>query len=272
MKKSDKMSTKFMIGGRKFSQIFLEHDVPLELEKTRKGHTREEISPVGRYLFWFVTLTALTFMDNEYRLPYLWSGTIVLWLYSFFTGNMTFHLTLIAVGGLGHSLVHNIWPFLNDSPEGFDGSVSVFPDVFFHMTMLVFVWVTQRAFLSPTVDRATIFCIIGAIFNCCLTNYKEGLGLHYVLFNLTSVFQAVSTAFWVAAVLHYGEWDKKSYGKWLFSCNIYFIINWALYNMDHFDVWPSLKLMQLSMRFRYIEGLFIVCTWVPLIFFKAHVN
>lgn len=261
--------SKFVIGGRRLSQIFVGPDVPEELEKTRKGHTREEISPVGRYAFWAASLTILTFIPNEFRLPYLWLGTLVLWMYALFTGNMTYHLTLTALGGLGHSGVHNIWPFLNDTPEGFDDDVSAFPDVFFHMTMLVFVWVTQRAFLSPTVDKVTIFCILGATINCCLTNYKEGMGLHYVIFNLTSVFQAISTAFWVAAVLHYGEWDKKSYGKWLAGTNVYFIVNWALYNMDHFEVWPSLKLMQLSMRYKYIEGLFIVCTWIPLLLFKV---
>lgn len=265
----------YVIGGRRTSQIGVGPDAEPELQHSHKGSTREEIDPIHRYIFWMVSLSVSALLPASLRLPYFYGGTALLYIYSAITGNMTFHLTLVALGGVCHSIEHNVWPFLVDTDEGFNDSVSALPDVAFHMVMLMFIWATQRAFLSSKVDKVTMACIVGAIINCSLTNYKsfeiEGHSkwtFHYVFFNLTSVFQAISTAFWVAGCLHYGEWDKKSYWKCLLLTNIYFVINWALYNMDHFNVWPSVHLMQLSMRYRYIEGLFIVCTWVPLYRFK----
>lgn len=263
------MSTGFVIGGRRASQIGVgadAYDDSFQVKKDRPN-TREEIDAFQRYLCFGAGLMLCSVIPHGYRLTYLYAVTAVLWIQSLMRGNCTFHLTLTTMGGLGHSAVHNYWPFLNETIEGFDARYSAFPDVFFHMTMLVFVWVSMKAFLHPTVNKWTLFCIVGAIVNCCLTNYKSMAGVHYLLFNSTSVFQAVSTAFWIAAVMHYGEWDKKSYAKCLGLVNFVIVSNWGFYECDHWGH-LGLGLVGLSMKYRYIEGLFIVCTWVPLVLFK----
>ena len=217
-----------------------------------------------RYFCFSTALMLCSIIPHGYRLSYLYGITILLWLYSVILGHCTFHLSLFTMGGLAHSAVHNYWPFLNESVEGFDTRYSSFPDVVFHTVMLVFVYMSTKSVLDPTVNKWTRIFIVGSLVNCALTNYKSMDTTHYVLFNISSIFQAISTAFWIATTLHYGEWNKHSYKKCLFLVNFVIVYNWVLYEFDH---WAhlGLGLVGMSMKYRYIEGLFICCTWIPLI-------
>lgn len=61
------------------------------------------------------------------------------------------------------------------------------------------------------------------------------------------------------------EWNKKSFVYGLFICNLVILSNWFWYNCD--DIFElGIDLVKMSMKYKYIEGLFIVSTWIPLLF------
>ena len=67
----------------------------------------------------------------------------------------------------------------------------------------------------------------------------------------------------IAGCIHYGKWGKRSYAPCLALTTTIIVGNWGVYQYDH---WAQLKLglVAMSMHYRYIEGLFIVCAWIPL--------
>ena len=215
-----------------------------------------------RYGLWAISLGVLGCIGPEFRLPYLYGTTLVLWVRSMLRATSCPHLTVTASGALLHSIVHNIWPFLDTTTGGFNIHVSSLPDVLTYLAMFLFVWyTTNRDTLHPAARICTLGYIAGSVVNC---RYPDQYGLHYLLFNLTSVFQAVSTAHWVSMCRHYDRWHRPSYSRWLLFSNVYFVLNWAVYNYDHFFLEPGIGAIAFSMRYRYIEGLFIACTWIPL--------
>ena len=234
------------------------------------------ISPIKRYFLFINGLLLSTILPPQYRGLYLWYGTFLCIIISIFKRQLTPGLLTIALGGLGHSAVHLHWPFL-DAELGYVPTVSAFPDVFFHTVMLIYVWINIRKNVSNFVNNITILSIFGSTLNCIFTNFKNVNNStyyllffnnpYYLVFNLTTSFQAVSTAYWIAFSLHYGEWHKINFKYYLFLCNLVIVSNWFWYNCDDiFDL--GIGLIKMSMNFRYIEGLFIVSTWIPLIFGK----
>jgi len=234
------------------------------------------ISIAGRYGLFVGGLGLLTALPYDFRGPYLWGTTFALTLYSMFKGEMTPHLFMTVAGGIIHSAIHLIWPFLDDV-VGFNPEVSALPDVFFHTIMLVFMWYSMKKDLQPAVNYFTMFCIAGAFLNCVFTGFKTTQkdsyaelllsDVFYAIFVITTVFQAISTAYWIACVLHYKEWHDIRFVYGLFTCVTVIVSNWFWYHMD--DILQlGIGLVRLSMLFRYIEALFIICTWVPLSFTK----
>ena len=232
------------------------------------------ISPIKRYYLFVFGLLLSTIIPSNYRGLYLWYGTFLSIIISLFNKQLTKGLLIIALGGLGHSAVHLYWSFL-DPYKGYVPDISAFPDVLFHSLMLIYVWFNIRNKISNFLQYTTFLCIIGSILNCIFTNFKTVNNStyhylffnnpYYLIFNLTTSFQAVSTAYWIAFALHYGEWYKKDFKYYLFLCNLIIVSNWFWYNCDDvFDL--GIGLIKMSMKFRYIEGLFIVSTWIPLVF------
>ena len=212
----------------------------------------------------FVTgLAVLALVPAEHRSWYLYGTTCTLWAMSFVSGHMTVHLTLITAMGIGHSIVHRMYPFLAETVEGFDDSYPALPDVAFHAQMLLFMWLSTRRYISPTMNRYTAVCIVGSFLNCLVSGYKDRADAQYIVFNISSVFQAISTACWIAGCIHYGKWGKRYYAPCLALTTTIIVGNWGVYQYDH---WAQLKLglVAMSMHYRYIEGLFIVCAWIPL--------
>jgi hypothetical protein len=229
-----------------------------------------------RYLFFISGLLLNTIIPSSLRGMYLWSGTLFFLSLCLLNNRLTKGLIITTIGGLGHSLVHIIWPFL-DEKVGYVSHITALPDVLFHSLMLIFVWFKMRKFISTKLNIITIFCIIGSILNCIFTNFYKGENTsyfilfftnpYYLIFNLTTSFQAVSTAYWIAFCLHYGEWHNKNFPYYLLLCNTVIVSNWFWYNCD--DIFNlGIGLVKISMKYRYIEGLFIVSTWIPLLFRK----
>ena len=229
------------------------------------------ISVPTRYIFFLGGLLITTLIPHNLRGVYLWGGTLNACIMCYLNNQLSLHLLLVSIGGLLHSSCHSYWPFLVETINGFDQSVSAFPDVFFHTIMLIFIWISIRKTLSKNVDIITMFSIGGSVINCMLTNYKSSINYkneaQYLLFNITSVFQAISTAYWIASILHYKQWHLDEYKQGLFVCVYIIVINWFLYECEHF-LNLEFGLIFISMKYRYIEGLFIVSTWIPLLFIE----
>jgi hypothetical protein len=232
------------------------------------------LSIINRYILFVCGLLFSTILPSSYRGIYLWYGTIFAIFISLLKRKLTFKLLIMAISGLGHSAVHLYWPFL-DPKLGYVPNISALPDVLFHTLMIIFVWLNIRKKVSKYINIFTIFCIFGSILNCIFTNFKNTNknsyyylffnNPYYLIFNLTTCFQAVSTAYWIAFSLHYGEWYKSSFKYCLFMCNLVIVSNWFWYNCDDiFDL--GIGLIKMSMKYRYIEGLFIISTWIPLLF------
>lgn len=232
------------------------------------------ISIIERYILFIIGLLFTTILPTYIRGLYLWGGSFIAIIISFYRKQLTNRLLIISLSGLAHSAIHLWYPFL-DSNKGYNPDISALPDVFFHSLMITFVWINiKNKIENKNVKTITKFCIIGTLLNCIFTNFKSDSNNYYYLFlnnpyylvfNLTTSFQAVSTAYWIAFSLHYGEWNKKSFIYGLFLCNLVIVSNWFWYNCDDiFNI--GIGLIKMSMEYRYIEGLFIVSTWIPLIF------
>ncbi len=232
------------------------------------------ISIIQRYILFITGLLFSTILPSSWRGLYLWYGTFLAIVISLYKEKLTNRLLVTSLSGLAHSAIHLIWPFL-DAKRGYNPNVSAFPDVFFHSLMIIFVWINIRNKIdNRSLQIITYLCILGTLLNCVFTNFKTSSNNYYQLFlnnpyylvfNLTTSFQAVSTAYWIAFSLHYGEWEKKSFVYGLFLCNLVIVSNWFWYNCD--DIFGlGIGLIKMSMKYRYIEGLFIVSTWIPLLF------
>lgn len=232
------------------------------------------ISIVNRYIIFICGLLLSTILPSSFRGNYLWYGTFLAIFICFSRNKLTLDLLVTAFGGIGHSAIHIYWPFL-DSEKGYIPGVSAFPDVLFHSIMIIFVWMRIKNYVSKKINLITIICIYGTLLNCIFTNFKNTdkntyydlffYNPYYFIFNLTTSFQAISTAYWIAYTLHYGEWNKKSFQYCLFLCNLVIVSNWFWYNCD--DIFElGIGLIEISMKYRYIEGLFIVSSWIPLLF------
>jgi len=234
------------------------------------------ISEKYRYIFFISGLLLNTFIPSSLRDFYLLYTTILALSVCLFNNKLTKGLIITTIGGLGHSLVHKIWPFLDEN-LGYVPHITALPDVLFHTIMIIFIWFKMRNFISLKLNIITILCILGSILNCIFTNFdnkhkKSYFYLffnnpYYLIFNLTTSFQAISTAYWIAFCLHYEEWNNKMFPYYLLLCNTVIVSNWFWYNCD--DIFElGIDLIKMSMKYRYIEGLFIVSTWVPLFFRK----
>lgn len=225
------------------------------------------IPTIQRYMLFICGLGITTLVPHSLRGIYLWGGTINALLICYYKQKLTPQLSLITLGGILHSVCHLQWPFLVETRSGFDPSVSSFYDVLFHTVMLIFIWLSMKKYISIYVNGVTKFCICGSVLNCLLTDYKSSDKNDpiYLLFNCTSVFQAISTAYWIASILHYKQWHTDEYIYGLIVCIVTIVSNWYIYECDHLaDL--GLELIHMSMKYRYIEGLFIVSTWIPLLY------
>ena len=146
------------------------------------------ISVSTRYISFLGGLLVTTIIPHTLRGVYLWGGTLNACIMCYLNNQLSLHLLLISIGGLLHSSCHLYWPFLVETINGFDQSVSAFPDVLFHTIMLIFIWISIRKTLSKNIDILTMFFIGGSAINCMLTNYNSSVNYkneaQYLLFNI----------------------------------------------------------------------------------------
>ena len=141
------------------------------------------IPEIYRYLFFISCLLLNTLIPSSFRGPYLWTGTIFSLLICIFNERLSGGLFFTALGGLGHSIVHILWPFLDEN-LGYVPNVSALPDVMFHSAMIIFIWYKIKNYVSKRINIITAFCIAGSLLNCILTNFgnSEKKSYYYLFF------------------------------------------------------------------------------------------
>jgi len=195
--------------------------------------------------------------DSFWRLCYLHGVSMLL---IFFTDYKLRFFTLVA---MIHSIIHHVWPFLDNT--GYKLGYTPFYDVLCHILMMYFAYEVINSHIKKKdlqwkskFKYLTYFFIIGAIINCltAICSYQSFDSQCHQYFAWTSIFQAVSTGFWIATMLWYEKWnDHKFFTHWLVIIVI-ICANWGLYKYSH-------DILALAMDYRYIEAIFMVSTWTP---------
>ena len=202
-----------------------------------------------RYIFWIASFLPLVVLNNmAERLVYLYclSGvTAVL-----FENNKKLVFLATAVF---HSIIHNVWPFL--TPEGYNMNETPFYDVLCHFVMMIMCYR-----LINKKNNYSKFFIFGSFLNVVASFFDgniETASVH-VLFSWLSVFQAISTAYWISTLICYDKWNNHS--KHFLGMALFIVGTWGIYMYDD-------SYVGLSMNYRYIEALFItssVVSFVPV--------
>ncbi|AKI80541.1 hypothetical protein QJ850_gp158 [Acanthamoeba polyphaga mimivirus] len=212
------------------------------------------------YILYGLGFVSLILLPTEHqRLYYLHLVSVIIGLISNY--EMKFNILL----SMFHSAVHNLWPFLKNT--GYDDTEKSVYDVFCHTIMMMMCYHRIYYVQNIVIDSEYLFhtlsvlFILGAMINCLVSRLiidSHHNLLHYI-FEYTTIFQAVSTGYWVATMLWYNNLNHQDfYYHWLLWI-ILMTINWFVYKL-----WPNL--VGISMRYKYVEAVFIICTWYSGVF------
>ena len=215
----------------------------------------------SRYALYFMSLIGLILMPSDWsKVAYLHFGSILLGSFFAKDNGMRFFVLL----GMMHSAIHHIWPFLDTN--GYNYLEQEFYDVFCHLMMIYFCFNLIRENYQEYPEKhkkwihyLTYFYIFGSILNCISVFTVDDVpgSVSFNFFTYTTFFQAVSTGYWIGTMLWYN--DLKNPRFFYHWCAWVFLMccNWLIYKCNEF-------MMGLSMTYRYVEGVFIVCTWVAV--------
>jgi len=229
------------------------------MEKIKTLMDSRTMRNYGLFVLTFIPLLILP--TDNLRLFYMNGLSVLL----FFMAREKMRSYLIFA--LLHSAIHNLWPFL--TPQGFDPEQETIYDVFCHFSMMFvchFLIKRQNQNYSPSkkiwFERLSWFFMVGSLVNCasCFIVEKDENSWKTLLFVYLTIFQAVSTGYWVATMLWFNRLgEEKFFTHWLLWIGL-MSFNWGLYKYSE-------ELVALSMLFRYIESIFITCIWVAEIDF-----
>lgn len=159
-----------------------------------------------------------------------------------------------------HSIIHKIWPFLNE--QGYDLNEPPVYDVTCHFVMMsiCYILITRYSKQSRKFHILSTFFLIGSFFNV-LTSIDNGdtkESFQHHLFTWMSVFQGISTGYYISTLINFEMWKLPDFEQhWLFMIGLV-VINWAIYKAYE-------PLVGWSMYYRYIEGLFIMSAITPIL-------
>lgn len=209
------------------------------------------------YLGFICGMGILLLLPSEgTRLVYLHGVSTVSWYFANDTLRMYILLAMF------HSAVHNLWPFL--TAAGFDPTYESVYDVFCHFTMMFacFQLINQKITNKKKImNILSIVFLIGSLVNCYNSYYMDNNkdSFNTILFVYTSIFQAISTGYWVVTLLWYNRLNNPQFFyHWILAIILY-MFNWGIYKYSE-------DFIALSMFYRYVEGVFMVCSWMPLLF------
>lgn len=211
------------------------------------------------YIFGLLVLIVLP--DGWWRLAYLHGITVCLSLFA--NDQQRFYMLL----AMFHSAIHHLWPFLKPG-IGYDCREQEFYDVFCHMIMIwfCFQYIKSKYYWYPKTHKnlikyITYLSLIGSVLNCISVYTMDDIqgSIRYNFFTYTTLFQAVSTGYWIATMLWFNELYNNNTFVWHWICWIALMcVNWLIYKCNE-------SMMGLSMTYRYVEGVFMVCTWIAVI-------
>ena len=208
---------------------------------------------VINYLLYVLCLGILLVLPTGwFRLGYIHTISLIVGL--FCQDKVRFYILL----GMFHSAIHNLWPFLNEM--GYDNFETSFYDVLCHLAMML---ISYELILkeSPyrynkTFNVLTIIFLFGSVLNCIasvLIRYYDNYQAHQ-FFEYTTIFQAISTGYWISTNLWYGFYSHEKFLKHWLGWIVIMSMNWFLYRNYE-------NLLGLSMQYKYVESVFVICTW-----------
>lgn len=210
-----------------------------------------------RYIIFFAGMLSLAlFVDDVARLEYLYLGSATLAALCLFVDPLLTALLGVAVG---HVYIHEIWPFL--TIDGYDLAQPPVYDVLYHFVMMVICWQLIKQSGSkqvPLFYKLNLIFMLGSFLNVftSIDNGETTNDWQHHVFTVSSIFQAVSTGYWISTVLCYQNWNKSFIWHWL-AAIIIICLNWGLYKYD--ESWVCF-----SMQYRYIQAVFVVSVWAPI--------
>lgn len=220
------------------------------------------IDLLPNYLAFIGGLLTLLILPSDFsKLVYLHGISLICWFLS------DDKLRMYILFAMLHSAIHNLWPFL--TAKGFDPSYDSIYDIICHFCMMFACYQLIRENnydyahnKKIVMDVLSIVFLIGSLINCYYSYHMDTDKYSYntMIFVYTSIFQAVSTGYWIGTMLWYNNLqNEKFFYVWLLSI-VAFCFNWSVYKYsEHF--------IAISMFYRYVEGIFMICTWIP-VFFK----
>ena len=219
-----------------------------------------KIDTASRYALYVMALIGLILMPTDWlKVAYLHVGSIVL---SFFTNDrIRFYILL----GMFHSAIHHIWPFLDRN--GYNYLEEEFYDVFCHLMMIFFCFQLIRENYKKyprkhkkLINYLTYFFLFGSVLNCISVFVMDDVpgSIRFNFFTYTTFFQAVSTGYWIGTMLWFHDLENPRFFYHWITWIFIMCCNWLIYKLNEF-------MMGLSMTYRYVEGVFMVCTWVTAI-------
>ena len=166
---------------------------------------------------------------------------------------------LYGLMGMIHSGIH-IWKQFLQSDK-FDLDQSHIIDLTLHLIMLVIaqnlVIKNQKSNHKEQDKLITIISVIafvGSVINLIVALYMDHTGfLRYIYVN-TSLFRNISSAYWIILPMWHNHWHLPEFKyHWLGSV-ICFFLHWVFYRYNS-------NLMFQSLKYHYLQGLFMTSTW-----------
>lgn len=191
-------------------------------------------------------------------LPSGWYRLLYLHIISLIAGSIANdQLKFYVLFGMFHSAIHNIWPFLTE--DGYNNLETSTYDVFCHMMMMIVCYNLIKNNIKKNkiiFHLLTYTFLLGSFLNCIVSYLIIGNNDEFVhfVFEYSTIFQAISTGYWISTMLWYDNHTHKDFIKHWFGWIILMSINWLLYKTID-------NLVQISMYFKYIEAVFMICTW-----------
>ena len=236
--------------------------------KKKRGSLSKEVPPaddnvkslvktIKCYTLFTLSLLVLLVLPTDFlRLAYLHALSAI----CFISSNDN-RVKVYVFLGVTHSIVHNLFPFL--TTEGFDATQDATFDVMLHLIMMGLCYKHVRESWKEDSDKKrwfdflSIIFLLGSSLNVVAAYFQDGeeYSPRTLFFVNTSIFQAVSTGYWVGVTLWQRRHQEKSFfAHWLFWI-VVMSVNWFIYKFSE-------PLVGISMHFRYVEAVFITCIWV----------
>lgn len=207
------------------------------------------MDPIIKSVLYILYLSLLIILpDDSTRMFYLHSISLVTCLTT--TVEKRFYVLM----AMFHSALHNLWPFL--SSDGYNPNYIAFYDVLWHTLSMLVCWehIAKRN-KSKTIAYLTMLFLVASMVNCVTSVFVSAENKFWTdVFVYTSITQAISTGYWVATTLWFDNVRDPSFIYHWTAWIVIMTANWFVYER-------SIELLKLSMKYRYIEGVFLVSTW-----------